>query len=227
MKKKVLAIMSAFMITMLSSMTALAASPVPAAVLPQVPGQALGVASDTGTPDQYAALTGASAGLKVESVSQTTYDSAKVAVQNIILRDIAAVAAFLGDANLAAAATQSNAVVGAAVLATVEVKVDTATKDKDGLYTVTLTNPQIAANDSLVILHWNGSSWEIIKPSAVGTGAVTFRSATLSPITIVKVAATTPVAAPKTGVSTSILMVLAALCLAGAAFAAVKSRRIA
>ena len=227
MKKKVLAIMSALVVTMLSSMTVLADSPTVGTVQQPVATQtAVTMVADTATPTQYAAITGASAGYKVETVSQTTADAAKVAVQNIVLRDVAAVAAFLGDPNLAAAATTTNSVVSAAVLATVEVKVDSATKDADGLYTVTLINPQIAAGDSLVILHYNGSSWEIIKPSAVSAGAVAFRTASCSPVTIVKVSATTPAVAPKTGVSASVLMMLAVLFIAGAMFAGFKSRRI-
>ena len=125
-----------------------------------------------------------------------------VAVQNTVLRDVAALGYFLGDANLVQAATTQGELVTASILSTVDVDPVTATKDPvSGMYNVVLTNAQIAAGDTIAILHYNETTkvWELIKPLAVGQGSVAFQSASLSPITIVKVNTTTAAQAPKTG----------------------------
>jgi len=228
MKKKVLALISAAALTLLSSMTVLADSPTVGTAQPAVPGQnAVGLLNDTGTPEQYAVLTVASDGFKVSAVSQTTADAAKVAIQNSILRDIGALGVFLGNPSLVEAASKQGEIVTATILSTVDVDPTTATKDAFGMYNVVLANGMIAANDIIVILHYNEvtKSWEIIKPVAVSDGSVAFQTGSLSPITIVKVNTTTAAQAPKTGVMVYGAMTLILAGLAGAVICFKKYRR--
>lgn len=203
MKKKVLALISAAALTLLNSMTVLADSPTVGQTQLPVPTQtALTTVNNTANPEHYAVITATSEGFKVSAVSQTTADAAVVAVQNTVLRDVAALGYFLGDANLVQAATTQGELVTASILSTVDVDPVTATKDPvSGMYNVVLTNAQIAAGDTIAILHYNETTkvWELIKPLAVGQGSVAFQSASLSPITIVKVNTTTAAQAPKTG----------------------------
>ena len=217
MKKKVLALISAAALTLLNSMTVLADSPtVGQTQLPVATQTAVTTVNNTANPEHYAVITATSEGFKVSAVSQTTADAAVVAVQNTILRDVAALGLFLGDANLVQAATTQGELVTASILSTVDVDPAGATKDPaSGMYNVILTNPQIAAGDTIAILHYNESTkaWELIKPVAVGAGSVAFQTASLSPITIVKVNTTTAAQAPKTGVMTygAITMILVGL----------------
>ena len=73
----------------------------------------------------------------------------------------------------------------------------------------------IAAGDTIAILHYNETTqaWELIKPDSVSQGLVSFHTASLSPITIVKVNTTAAAQAPKTGVMGygAVMMILAGL----------------
>ena len=166
MKKKVLALISAAALTLLNSMTVLADSPTVGQTQLPVPTQtALTTVNNTANPEHYAVITATSEGFKVSAVSQTTADAAVVAVQNTVLRDVAALGYFLGDANLVQAATTQGELVTASILSTVDVDPVTATKDPvSGMYNVVLTNAQIAAGDTIAILHYNETTkvWELI-----------------------------------------------------------------
>ena len=203
MKKKILALMSVAVMTMMSSITALAAgSPTPDTVQAPVATQtAITYVSETADPDTYVNITRTSDGYKVEVVSKTTADAAKVAVQNLILRDVAALGAFLGDANLQAV------------------------PDSDGMYTIVVSNPYVKAGDNLVILHYNGTTWELIRGICLTDGVITFRMANFSPISIVRVSGSSPAQSPRTGASSSVLWILALASLTGAAYAFRKFRR--
>ncbi len=228
MKKKVLALISAAALTLLSSMTVLADSPTVGQTQLPVPTQtAITTVNNTASPEQYAVITATSEGFKVSAVSQTTCDSAVVAAQNLVLRDVASLGLFLGDADLVNAATNQGSIVTATVLSTVDVDPTTATKDANGMYNVVLSNAMIAAGDTIAILHYNESTknWELIKPVAVAQGSVAFQTSSLSPITIVKVNAATAAQAPKTGVMVYGAMTLILAGLAGAVICFKKYRR--
>ncbi len=228
MKKKVLALISAAALTMLSSMTVLADSPTVGQTQLPVPTQtAITTVNNTASPEQYAVITATTEGFKVSAVSQTTCDSAVVAAQNLLLRDVSSLGLFLGDSNLVASATTQGAIVTATVLSTVDVDPTTATKDANGMYNVVLSNAMIAAGDTIAILHYNESSksWELIKPVAVAQGSVAFQTLSLSPISIVKVNTTAAAQAPKTGAMnyTAVMIIMAGL--AGAIICFKKYRR--
>ncbi len=229
MKKKVLALISAAALTLLNSMTVLADSPtVGQTQLPVSTQTAITTVNNAATPEHYAVITATSEGFKVSAVSQTTADSAVVAVQNLVLRDVASLGLFLGDADLVTSATTQGSIVTATVLSTVDVDPTTATKDAFGMYNVVLTNSLIAAGDTIAILHYNESTkaWELIKPVAVAQGSVAFQTASLSPITIVKVNTTTAAQAPKTGAMTYSVVLMIFACLIGAVICFRKYRRV-
>lgn len=216
MKKRFLAVLSALTILTMGSMTALAASPtVGTAEAPVATQTTTTSVAATKAPADYAAATKASEGYKVEAVSQTTVDSAAVAVQNQLLNDVASIGTKLGDSTLAAAAKDSSKKVTATILSVVEVDPTTATV-VDGKYVVTLSIADIAAGDTLAVLHYNGSAWETIVPTKVEAGKVTFATASLSPISVVKLQVTDVTGAPKTGETAPMAGLILVVGLAGA-----------
>ncbi len=220
MKKKILALISAGALTLMSSMTAFAAgSPAVGSVEAPANGQvAITMLNSATTPEVAATTTASNGEYSVSAVSAQTQASAEVAAQNLVLNQLAATAAGTGNAALAAEAGDATAVVTASVLATVDVKPATAQK-VNGAYIVTLYNAAIAAGDTIVILHFNGTSWEAIYPAVVGDGFVTFVVSDLSPISIVKVSANTAVAqAPKTGSTLPVAAMAFTVFAAGALY---------
>ena len=226
MKKKALAIISAAMLMMLNTITVFAASPAVGTAQPPVATQtAITAVADTATPAQYAIITASSEGFKVSAVSDSTAKAAAVAVQNTILRDVAALGYFLGNPDLVNAATTQGSVVAANILSSVDVSATSAVKDATGMYNVVLSNGQIAAGDTIAILHYNGTNWELIKPIAVSQGSVAFQVSSLSPISIVKISTNAPAASPKTGVTYSFMALIVLAAMAGAVICFRKYRR--
>ncbi len=216
MKKRFLAVLSALTILTMGSMTALAASPTVGTTETPVATQTTTTSvAATKAPADYAAATKVSDGYTVEAVSQTTVDSAAVAVQNNLLNDVATIGTKLGDSTLAAAAKDSSKKVTATVLSVVEVDPTTAVK-VNGNYVVTLSIADIAAGDTIAVLHYNGSAWETIVPTKVEAGKVTFATASLSPISVVKLQVTDVTGAPKTGETAPMAGLILVVGLAGA-----------
>jgi hypothetical protein len=218
MKKKVLAVLAAITVLTMGSVSVFAASPAVGTTEAAVSTQTATTSVEAvATPAEYAAATTASAGYSVEAVSDTTLKSAQVAVQNSLLNDVASIGTKLGDSTLAAAAKDSTKKVTASVLSAVEVDPTTATKDASGNYVVTLNISGIAAGDTIAILHYNGSAWETIAPSSVAAGSVTFATASLSPITVVKLQVSNVTTSPKTGAAMPMAAVVLTAGLLGAA----------
>lgn len=223
MKKRLLAVLTAAAVLSMGSMTAFAASPTVGTTETAVSTQTVATAvAATQTAAEYAAATSASEGFSVAAVSDTTVQAAAVAVQNTVLNDVASVAAKLGNNTLAAAATDSGKKVTATILTVVEVSPSTAAKDANGNYVVTLNLSGIAAGDAVAVLHYTGSAWETIVPTSVANGSVTFATASLSPISVVKLDVTSVSTSPKTGAA---VPVAAALVVIGAVGAAVCGKK--
>lgn len=201
MKKKLLAALLAMTVLMMGSMTAFAASPTVATTEAPVSTQkSLTVVEAVSTPKAYLSNVSVSYGFSVSAVSDTTVKAAAVAVQNAILNNVAAIAQKLGSSSLLQAAGDSGKQVRASILTLVEVKASGATKNAAGDYVVTVNVPNVAQGDAVVILHYTGNSWETIVPSGVSNGSVTFASASLSPIAVVKLSVTGVSQSPKTGI---------------------------
>lgn len=218
MKKKVLAVLTALTVMAMGAMPVMAASPsVETTEAPVATQKTTTTVAAVATPAEYAAATTVSEGFKVEAVTATTVQAATVAVQNEILNDVATIGAKLGNTTLATAASDSSKKVTASVLSVVEVDATTAAKDATGNYVVTLNIPSVAAGDSIAVLHYNGSAWETIAPTSVGAGTVTFATASLSPVSVVKLEVASVATSPKTGASMPIAAVIVVLGFAGAA----------
>lgn len=218
MKKKVLALVSALTVLAMGTLTVSAASPTVGTTESPVSTQTTTTSvAATATPAEYASATTVSEGYTVETVSQTTVDSAAVAVQNVLLNDIAASGTKLGNTALAAAAADSAKKVTASVLSVVEVDPTTAEKNDSGNYVVTLNIASIAAGDTIAVLHYNGTAWETIVPTKVEAGKVTFETASLSPISVVKLEVSDVTASPKTGETVPAASVVLLAALIGAA----------
>lgn len=215
MKKRILAVLTALTVMAMGSMSVMAASPTVGTTEAPVAGQtAVTAVTETFAPSDYVAATSTSAGFAAAPVSASTVQAATVAVQNLLLNDLASLGNGLGNASIAAAAGNSSAKVTANILSVVDVNATTATK-VNGVYNVTLSMSSIAAGDAIVVLHYNGSAWEAIVPSSVANGSVTFQTASLSPIAVVKVNAAAAATSPKTGSSMPIAAAAVVVGLAG------------
>ena len=219
MKKSVLAVLSAITVFAVGSMSIFAASPTVGTTEAPARGQKAATSvSETAAPADYASATTSSEGYEVEEVSQATVDSAAVAVQNQLLNQLSSIGRLLNNSALINAATDSSKKVTASILSVVEVNPTTATKDADGNYVVTLNVNGILTGDTIAVLHYTGSAWEVIAPTKVEAGAVTFRTESLSPISVVKLDVTGMTTSPKTGETMPVAMWIALIGLAGAAF---------
>lgn len=218
MKKRLLAVLTALAVYTMGSMTAFASSPTAGTTEAPVQTQKspTGVAKPS-TPSKYLMGTTISDGYTMSEVSGTTLQAATVAVQNLILNDVASIASRLGNKTLADAAKNSAKRVTASILTIVDVKPSKASKDAKGNYVVTLNHGNIAAGNAIVILHYMGGSWETIVPSSVANGSVTFASASLSPIAVVKLDVTGVSQSPKTGQSMPVAVVFLMIGAAGTA----------
>ncbi|MCM1175016.1 MAG: hypothetical protein NC341_08180 [Blautia sp.] len=200
MKRKFLAVLTALAVLTMGSMTVSAASPtVGTTEAPVSTQKAITSVEAVAAPGAYLSRTTVSTGFAVSAVSATTVQAASVAVQNAILNDIASTASLLGNQALANAAANAESRVTASILTVVEVKASNASKDAGGKYVVTLSLSGISAGDAVAVLHYTGSAWETIVPESVANGSVTFKSASLSPIAVVKLSTTTVSLSPKTG----------------------------
>ncbi|MDE6738976.1 MAG: hypothetical protein K2K07_07775 [Lachnospiraceae bacterium] len=217
MKKKFLAVLTALAVLTMGSMTVCAKSPTVGTTEAPVRTQKSSTAvAATATPSEYLNRTTVSAGYSISTVSAITVRATAVAVQNAILNDVASIASRIGNKALADAAGNSASRVTASILTVIEVKASGASKDANGNYVVTLSLPDIAAGDAVVVMHYTGNAWETIIPS-VANGSVTFASASLSPIAVVKLDVATVSQSPKTGQTMPVAVVLLMIGAVGTA----------
>lgn len=217
MKKKFLAVLTALAVLTMGSMTVCAKSPtVGTTEAPVKTQKSSTVVAATTNSSEYLKRTTVSAGYAISEVSATTIHATAVAVQNAILNDVASIASRIGNKNLADAAANSASRVTATIMTVIEVKASSASKDANGNYVVTLSLPDIAAGDAVVVLHYTGNAWETIVPS-VANGSVTFASASLSPIAVVKLDVTSVSQSPKTGQAMPVAVVLLMIGVVGTA----------
>lgn len=188
MKKRAFAVLTALAVTLLGTTTVFADSPT-AETATVAEGTTV---TQTGDAESYAAETTASEGYEVVETSDNVVTQAAVQAQNLIANQ--------------AAADNAGSTVTVAVLSTVDVSPNGATKDSEGYYNVTLNLASIVEGEDILILHWNDTTngWEVIEPTSVGTGTVTFRTASLSPISVVRVTISNATAASGAATSAAI-----------------------
>ena len=218
MKKTAITALAAAMVLSMSSITAFAAgSATVATVEAPVATQTATTSIDAvAAPEAYVESTTVSEGFKAAAVSATTVQSAAVAVQNEILNDIASIGAALGNNTLAQAASNPSMKVTATLRSVVDVSPTSATKNAAGNYVVTLASSYVG-NGTIIVLHYNGTTWDPIVPTSVANGAVTFETPSLSPIAIVEVNVATAATSPKTGETVPAAMMFVLIGAVGAA----------
>lgn len=170
------------------------------------------------------------------STTTTTATNTKVdataaaAVANVNGVECFAPGVTVSSAPVESATTVANAQVAAksvdsaaTTLAVMEIKAD---KIPAGGIDINIGVAGIKPGDNILVLHWTGSIWEQITPSAVSDNVICAHFNSLSPVAIVKLpdvtttaTETTPAAptSPKTGATAPILAVLAMISLAGVA----------
>lgn len=217
MSKKILALLTAAVVMVAGTVTAFAA-PSPSTTTTTQPdaGQVATTTVDIQVSAAADAAATAADGFTVTAVSDSTYSSVATAVQNNILNHLVAVGNATGNTTVVNAAYDVNSTVTASVVSVVDVAPASATKGADGYYTVTITNSDIVAGGTYVILHWNGSVWETIYPTSVTTGAATFKTASCSPFAVIRLNTATNNNAPKTGETFPVCAAVALTSLVGA-----------
>lgn len=218
MKKRIVALLSALTVMAMGTVTVFGATLSPSTSTAPKPaeGQTVNTTiAPTETAGKYNSETKVSEGFDTDPVygGEETIKSAATAVQNLLLNDVKAIGEKLNNDKLKNAAADSKQKVSATLISVVEVYPTDAKKDADGYYNVTLKIDAIAEGDALAILHAPNydNNWEVIVPTKVEKGAVTFKTKSLSPIAVVKLEVSGAVAAPKTGetapVATMILVI--------------------
>lgn len=204
MKKKIISLLTAAMLVASMGTTVFAAgSPAAGDITPVVPvtpdkSQTVKVdevvAKDS---KDYEATTGAAATVKnaegkdveatvkVKTVSNDTVNTTVEVVKNQ-LENVEAVADKIGSEELKEAAKDDTKKIVPEIKTIVNIEAEDVEVTEDNKITVTITVPDINAGDNILILHWNGSAWETIKPDSVGKDTVVATFSSLSPIAVVK-----------------------------------------
>lgn len=86
--------------------------------------------------------------------------------------------------------------------------------------------PGVSASGNYVVMHYANNAWEVLYPEKTENGYLTVKFNSFSPVVVIETSASNakPVTSPKTGETFPIAGVMAAICLAGAAFGARKVR---
>lgn len=215
MKKRVLALVSALLLTATLIVPAAADSPTaPAAPVAAIAAQTLIDAPESAA--AYAAKTTVSQGFAVAPTTDAMIQSCVAAIQNMIMARLG----LLGNATLAAAAGNAGARVRSTILTCVDLTATTAQKGADGFYHPTIYVNGIQAGSTLFVLHFYNGAWQFETVEAVANGAVQFRTAGFSPFAVVKVSvenAAAPAGAPKTGETVPYATLIVMMGLAGVA----------
>lgn len=201
MKKRILALLCATVLTCSMSMTAFAANSV-----------------TTGSVTTGSAVEAADPGLAIGSQQLNSNTIAEFATTTTVTSTVNATITAVSTDTAKAAVAQAKSVVGdnAFVASVVELNVPAGT----GEASFTLGCPNVWAGQSVTILHQKADgSWESIKPTSVANGSVTFTLTSYSPVAIV-INAT----AAKTGDMVMVIAMMAVVCLAGFAVFSKKAK---
>lgn len=201
MKKRILALLCATVLTCSMSMTAFAANSV-----------------TTGSVTTGSAVEAADPGLATGSQQLNSNTIAEFATTTTVTSTVNATITAVSTDTAKAAVAQAKSVVGdnAFVASVVELNVPAGT----GEASFTLGCPNVWAGQSVTILHQKADgSWESIKPTSVANGSVTFTLTSYSPVAIV-INAT----AAKTGDMVMVIAMMAVVCLAGFAVFSKKAK---
>lgn len=205
MKKRILALLSATILTFAMSATAFAAE-----------SQTASDAVATVAPAQEAVVATAASGQEITAATLTDF-----VAKTTLATDVAgATIAKVDTAQAATLVTQANAVVGST--ATIATMIDISVPAGTGEATFTLGVPSLVAGQSVSVLHLKSDGTvESLPVSAVANGSVTFTMSSYSPVAVVVNAV-----APKTSdVNSTVLVLIVVAGLAGAAAFGKKAMR--
>ena len=215
MKKRVLSVVAALMVMTMGTTVFAANSPSTTDVKKDETQKVVVAEVETKSAEDYAKAVTVTGGTATAVSKETVEITAKQV--KAFLTNVAEVAKKIGSKDLEAAATDA----AKKIVPTIKTVVDVAapegtTVSESNPITLTFAVEGIKANANIVVLHWNGTAWETIKPESVADGKVTAKFTSLSPIAIVELAVEDVKTSPATGEAASVLPVLAVICMAGA-----------
>lgn len=200
MKKKIVSLLTAAMLVMSMGTVAFAAGSPSAGQVSDVtknPSQEATVEKPaTKTPESYVESTTASGSVKkadgsyeqvettVSAVSKDTVDTTAKEVETQ-LKDVENVADVIDSPELKEAAKDSTKKIVPEIKTVVNVSAEGVEVSEENPITLTIS-ADVNAGDDILVLHWNGTAWETIKPDAVQNGSVVVTLTSLSPVAIVK-----------------------------------------
>ena len=194
MKRRILALAGALMLTFAMSMNVFAAESV----------KTDDVVEDLAPTQEVPELKIGSQQLTVEKIENFVADTTVKSDVDVTLSKVTT------DTAIEAVNAAKKVVGESATIATV---VDLVVPEGTGKATFTLGCDKVMAGQSVTILHkLADGTWETITPDKVANGAVTFTMTSYSPVAVVINAA-----APKTGDVAPVAAAMAVICLAGAA----------
>lgn len=221
MKKKVLSVLAALMVMTMGTTVFAADSPDASSVTDVKENEAQKAevaAPEAKTAAEYVAAVKVE-GATVEAVSEATV-AATVEEIKSLLKDVDAVATVISSDELKTAAVDTAKKIVPEIKTVVEVSAPAGvTVSKENPISLTFEVAGIKAGSNILVLHWNGTAWETIKPESVEDGKITASFTSLSPIAIVELSVESAAGSqtsPSTGEAASVLPVLAVICMAGA-----------
>lgn len=221
MKKKVLSVLAALMVMTMGTTVFAADSPDASSVTDVKENEAQKAeveAPEAKTAAEYVAAVKVE-GATVEAVSEATV-AATVEEIKSLLKDVDAVATVISSDELKTAAVDTAKKIVPEIKTVVEVSAPAGvTVSKENPISLTFEVAGIKAGSNILVLHWNGTAWETIKPESVADGKITASFTSLSPIAIVELSVESAAGSqtsPSTGEAASVLPVLAVICMAGA-----------
>ena len=215
MKKRVLSLVAAVMVMTMGTTVFAAKSPSPTTVEKDEAQKVKVETVETKTAEEYVKAVTVTGGTAT-AVSKETVAATAAQVKEV-LNNVAKVAETIKSDSLKTAATDSTKKIVPTIKTVVDVAAPAGTTVSErSPIELTFAVEGIKAGANIVVLHWNGSAWETIKPESVADGKVTAKFTSLSPIAIVELAVEDVKTSPATGEAASVLPVLAVICMAGA-----------
>ncbi len=122
----------------------------------------------------------------VAAVSETTVATTAKEVE-AQLKDVEKLATTIDAPELKTAATDSTKKIVPEIKTVVNISVpDDVVISKENPISLTIAVEGIKAGDNILVLHYNGTAWETIKPEKVNDGSIVAKFTSLSPIAIAK-----------------------------------------
>lgn len=236
MKKKLISVLAAVMVLTMGTTVFAATSPTTKSVSKVEVNAAQTVVvkpTETQTPESYVSgistISTGAGNASVTAVTANELEAAKAEIQSQ-MNDVAKLADTIGASALKESATDSSKQITPVVRFAADVTAPAGvTVSAQNPITLDIPVAGIADGANVAVLHWNGTSWEVIKPDSVANGVVKATFTSLSPIFVVEFTLQTTdgkAVSPKTGSAMPVLPVVAVICMAGVAVVAAKKAKL-